>query len=185
MTKKKQHKKPKSEKYELIKVPEPKDVLATIKYPGIEDIPIKRADIRSIDIPPVPIVELNLSKENRMQILLKLKALGIASLSKSKEVQDEAINSMLSDLVEGAYQDRITAYCRTLTANAEGSSKAFYTLQKIRQSADNHLLNIIKAIKDINQPATKINVKEAQQVNVAEKQVNINQKADTQNTQKP
>ena len=30
-----------------------------------------------------------------------------------------------------------------------------------------------------------ISVKEAQQVNVAEKQVNINQKAGTQNTQKP
>ena len=178
-------KEPESEKYELVRTSEGKDVLATIKSPNNKDVLIKIDLIRSITAIPVPMVEVNQSKEQKMQNILKLKALGIASLSQSKEIQDEAINLILGDLVEGAYQDRIIAYSRTLTTNTEGSSKAYSGLQKIRQAADNHLLNIIKVIKDINQPVTKLTVKEAQQVNVAEKQVNISLKNDTQNTPNP
>ena len=103
MAKKKATKKEsKTAKCELVKVPEPKDVLATIKCPDSKDVFIKREDIRNINLSPIPMVESKLSKELRMQLLLKIKALGIASLSQSKEIQNEAIFSMLGDLVEGA-----------------------------------------------------------------------------------
>ena len=52
-------------------------------------------------------------------------------------------------------------------------------LQKQRQLADIHLLNIIKAIRDIKHPPVQVVVKQAEQVNVgeqinqADKQVNI------------
>ena len=76
-------------------------------------------------------------------------------------------------------QDKLIAYNRVLTENCEGSSKSFYDLQKIRQSADTHLLKIIKAIRGIKHPPVNVVVNEAEQVNIAEqinqgdKQVNI------------
>ena len=82
-------------------------------------------------IPPSPIIDMKNSKENLLYLNIKLKALSIASQSKSKEMQDEAIHSILEDLIEGAYQDRIFAYSRKLLKNYGGSSKAFYDLQKI------------------------------------------------------
>ena len=49
----------------------------------------------------------------------------------------------------------------------------------MRQSADNHLINVLRAFRDIKRPPVQVVVKQAQQVNVAEQmnqgdqQVNI------------
>jgi len=62
---------------------------------------------------------------------------------------------------------------------SKNSIEALNSIQRARQSADTHLLNIIKAIRDIKRPPVNVVIKEAEQVNVAEQinqgeqQVNI------------
>jgi hypothetical protein len=86
---------------------------------------------------------------------------------------------MLGDLVAGAYQDKLITYTRVPVGHNINSVEALNAMQKVRQSADSHLLNIIKAVRDIKRPPVNVVVKEAEQVNVAEQinqgeqQVNI------------
>jgi hypothetical protein len=95
---------------------------------------------------------------------------------KNPDLHAELIDEILSDLIVGAYQDRCNIYLHTLVSDTDDGRKF---LLKMRQSADNHLINILKAVRDIKRPPVQVVVKQAQQVNVAEqmnqgdKQVNI------------
>jgi len=98
---------------------------------------------------------------------------------KNSDLHEELINEIMGDLITGAYQNRLEAYRISLIEEKKGSTEAFGKLQRQRQSADMHLLNIIKTIRDIKRPPVQVVIKQAQQVNVAEqmnqgdKQVNI------------
>ena len=87
---------------------------------------------------------------------------------KNPDLHVELIDEILSDLVVGAYQDRCNLYAHKVTDNTDEGRKF---MLKMRQSADNHLLSIIRAIREIKRPPVQVVVKQAQQVNVAE-QVN-------------
>ncbi len=182
----------KKPKNELAKRDEKKEILASYKNADGKEVSIERCHIKDISFCPTPIVSMGkASEENLLYLSLKLKAVKIALKSESKELQNEAIGEILGDLVEGAYQDKVIAYNRALTENCEGSSKAFRELQKIRQAADIHLLNIIKTIRDIKNPPVNAIVKKAEQVNIAEqinqgdKQVNIAKNQNSKNIQNP
>ena len=193
MTKRKNIKNaPKKTKNELTKKDGKKEVLATYEDSDGKEVNIERWHIKSVNFSPTPMVSMRkLSKENLLSFTLKLMAVKMALKSESKDLQNEAINEILGDLIEGAYQDKVIAYNRALTENCEGSSKAFRELQKIRQAADIHLLNIIKTIRDIKRPPVNAIVRRAEQVNIAEqinqgdKQVNIAKNQCSNNTQNP
>jgi len=92
---------------------------------------------------------------------------------------DELIDEILSDLIVGAYQDRMALNAVLPTKQHEADVAILRSVQRMRQSADNHLLNIIRAIKEIKRPPIQVVVKQAEQVNVGEQinqgdqQVNI------------
>ena len=95
---------------------------------------------------------------------------------RNPELHDELISEILGDLITGAYQNKMEAYAFSLGTN---TIEAIGRLQQQRQSADNHLINIIKTIRDIKRPPVQVVVKQAEQVNIGEqinqgdKQVNI------------
>ncbi len=98
---------------------------------------------------------------------------------KNPDLHAELIDEILNDLIVGAYQNRSEAYSISLSEDNINSTEAMGKLQRQRQLADIHLLNIIKAIRDIKHPPVQVVVKQAEQVNVgeqinqADKQVNI------------
>ena len=106
------------------------------------------------------------------------KNVGIALLAMYKVLPDEKkretmIDRILSEIIMGAYQDRIVAY----TINPSGlnidSTEAMETIQRIRQKADMHLIHAIQAFKEIRRPPVNVVVRQADQVNVGEKQMNV------------
>ena len=107
------------------------------------------------------------------------RVLALKIAMRNPELHDELISEILGDLITGAYQNKIETYAIILNENNKYKTAAMGELQKYRQSADNHLLNIIKAIRDIKRPPVQVVVKQAEQVNVGEqinqgdKQVNI------------
>jgi len=84
-------------------------------------------------------------------------------------LQSKTIDKMLNEIVYGAYQNRIEAYA-TQGSTQEGGRER---VQKLRQDADNHLLNVIKMVRDIKKPLINVAVKQAEQVNIANNQVNL------------
>ena len=89
------------------------------------------------------------------------------------EKREKIIDSILSEIILGAYQDRAVAYTISPSGPSADSTEAMAMIQKIRQRADRHLLLVIQAFKDIKRPPVKVVVKQADQVNVAEKQMNV------------
>ena len=87
--------------------------------------------------------------------------------------RDRIVDRVLSEIVIGAYQDRVVAYSISPSGPNADSTEAVEMIQKIRQRADRHLLLVIQAFKDIKRPPVKVVVKQADQVNVAEKQMNV------------
>lgn len=87
--------------------------------------------------------------------------------------REKVIDNILSDIVLGAYQDRIVAYSINPSGPSADSTEAMAIIQRIRHSADRHLLRVLQAFKDIKRPPVKVVVKQAEQVNVAEKQMNV------------
>lgn len=87
--------------------------------------------------------------------------------------RDRIVDRILSEIVIGAYQDRIVAYSISPSGPNADSTEAVEMIQKIRQRADRHMLLVIQAFKDIKRPPVKVVVKQADQVNVAEKQINV------------
>ena len=120
---------------------------------------------------PVPMYVTSL---NQCDKILCLKVALVNS-----DLHEELMNEIMGDLITGAFQNRLEAYSISLSEDNKNSTEAMGKLQKHRQSADMHLLNIIKAIRDIKRQPVQVVVKQAEQVNVgkqinqADKQVNI------------
>jgi len=120
---------------------------------------------------PVPMCVTSL---NQCDKILCLKVALVNS-----DLHEELMNEIMGDLITGAFQNRLEAYSISLSEDNKNSIEAMRILQKQRQLADIHLLNIIKAIRDIKRPPVQVVVKQAEQVNIAEqinqadKQVNI------------
>jgi len=158
---------------------EDSEVLATIIRNG-KKVNIEKWHIRGMELSPTCIVgSSELTKRIREGLTKKFDAVKVALRSDSKCLQDEAIDTILGDLIVGAYQDKLVIYTRVPSGPGQNSLEALKEMQKVRQSADNHLLNIIKTARDIKCPPVQVVVKEAEQVNIAkqinqgEQQVNI------------
>jgi len=156
------------------------EVLTTRTVKNGKTIEIKRKHIDSFYIQPVCIAgPETIGEEADKAFTLKFGAIRAAIQSDSKDLQNEAISAILGDLVVGAYQDKLLAYATSVSENNKNNVEAWEKIQKQRQAADTHLLNIIKAIRDIKRPPVNVVVKQAEQVNVAEQisqaeqQVNI------------
>jgi hypothetical protein len=87
--------------------------------------------------------------------------------------RDKIIDRVLSEIIVGAYQDRIVAYTISPSGMNKDSTEAMEIIQRIRQKADMHLIRVIQAFKDIKRPPVSVVVKQADQVNVGDKQMNI------------
>lgn len=128
-----------------------------------------------------------LSKEDgyicmKSNLMLKLpevneKSLRLISENLGEKLADKkqlasAIDKIFNELIEGAYLDRMVAY----TIRADGTYNNLEIIQSIRQKADNHLIRLIKAYMDIKKPTIKVLVRSLDQINISDKQININQK---------
>jgi hypothetical protein len=90
-----------------------------------------------------------------------------------EEKRDKVADRIMSEIVLGAYQDRIVAYSISPSGHCADGTEAMEMIQKIRHRADRHLLRVLQAFKDIRRPPVKVVVKQAEQVNVAERQMNV------------
>lgn len=88
-------------------------------------------------------------------------------------LQDPVVDKIMGEIVTRAYQDGIIAYTAVPTEKTLGGMQQ---IQRIRQSADLHLTRIIQAFMDMKRPPVSVVVKRTDQVNVADKQINISQK---------
>lgn len=77
---------------------------------------------------------------------------------------------ILSELIMGAYQDRFSLY--TISSHTT-KTEILEKMQTTRQRADLHLVRLMQAFNEINRQPVKVIVKEAGQVNVGEKQMNV------------
>ena len=93
-------------------------------------------------------------------------------LSNEKK-RDTMIDRILSEVILGAYQDRMVAYTISPSGVSADSTEAMENIQRIRQKADMHLIRVIQTFKDIRRPPVKVIVKQADQVNVGDKQMNV------------
>lgn len=91
----------------------------------------------------------------------------------NEQKRERILNSILSEIILGAYQDRMVAYVISPSGVNTDSTEAMEMIQRLRQKADLHLIRIIQAFKDIKRPPVNIVVKQADQVNVGEKQMNV------------
>jgi len=165
---------------QIAEIDKGEELLGTTKNVDGRVVEIKRWHINGIGILPTCISGSDeIGKKESETLRLKFEAVKLALRSKSKDLQDEAIDAMLGDLVAGAYQDKLIAYTRAPSGHSKNSLEALKGIQRVRQAADTHLLNIIKAIRDMKRPPVNVVVKQAEQVNVAEQisqaeqQVNI------------
>ena len=77
---------------------------------------------------------------------LNSRILALKIALKNPDLHAELIDEILSDLIVGAYQDRCNIYLLTLVNDTDDGRKF---LLKMRQSADNHLINVLRAVRDI------------------------------------
>jgi len=116
-----------------------------------------------------PMLKLN-NKVNKEALNLVSENL-IEKLADKNEIAN-TINRIFNELIGGAYLDRMVAYA----LEANGTYSNLETVQSIRQKADNHLIRLIKAYLDIKKPPIKISVRKLNQLNISDKQINMNQK---------
>jgi hypothetical protein len=112
MAKKETTKEPTKNKSELTKKDKAKDpeILATMTRNG-KKVNIEKWHITGITIPTILIAGSDeLNKEQKAIFELKFETVKLALKSKSKDLQDEAIDTMLGDLVAGAYYDVILIF---------------------------------------------------------------------------
>ena len=103
---------------------------------------------------------------------LKLISENLGEKLADKKQLASTIDRIFNELIEDAYLDRMVAY----TIRADGTYNNLEIIQSIRQKADNHLIRLIKAYMDIKKPPIKVSVRNLDQVNISDKQININQK---------
>lgn len=84
----------------------------------------------------------------------------------------DTVNKVFNELIADAYSDRAVVYLLKADNNFSDMEKT----QAIRQKADNHLIRLIRAFADIKKPPIKVFVRKLDQLNVSDKQININQK---------
>ncbi len=133
--------------------------------------------IEATDTTGIPIVQLSgdLAKDFEMKSLVLKKAL------MDTKYREQAVDEVLTDLLVAAYRDRVALAYVTPTSSNKGNNGVLRSVQKMRQSADNHLINVLRAIRNLKRPPVQVVVKQAEQVNVGEqinqgdKQVNIAQ----------
>ncbi len=136
----------------------------------------------------LPFKGLNIFKNETMYLPAPMSVMSLHKCDKilflkvalrNPDLHEELIDEMIGDLITGAYQNRLEAYSIALSGDSKSSMDGTAKLQKLRQSADTHLLNVIKAARDIKRPPVQVFVKQAEQVNVGEQinqgdqQVNI------------
>ena len=92
------------------------------------------------------------------------------SLTDEKNTLD-TIDRVFKQLITSAYIDRGVLYSQMLK---EISCDGLEKLLAIRQKADNHLIQLVKAFMEIRKPPIKVSVRKLDQLNIADKQVNIN-----------
>jgi len=125
-----------------------------------------------LDFPPLPMGQINPDYQENIRYI----AARLRDRLRDEQLQSETINTILAEVVTGAYLDRKVIYTFY--------GKRFYLedlerLQTIRQKADTHLLNVIRVYWEITRPPINVVVKQAGQVNVGEQidqskqQVNI------------
>lgn len=88
-----------------------------------------------------------------------------------EKTQDNTVAKILTEVIFGAYQDRQVCYA----ISSDNTFDKLERVQRLRQSADNHLLRVIQASKNFKRPPVKVIVKKTDQVNLADKQVNVSQ----------
>ena len=135
-----------------------------------EKVPVREyAAPRYLKIKPLPMLKQSELNNARIDLLLEN---FIDRLNRCKDIK-KFINSIFLEMLETAYLDRIIAY------NLEAKSKSIDLdlVQSIRQKSDNHLIQIIKAYMEFEKPNIKVSVRKLEQMNVAEKQVNIKTEA--------
>lgn len=111
------------------------------------------------------------NEEGKQTLDLDLSVMFRSLLDDAK--RDKVFDKILSEIVLGAYQDRIVAYSISPGGLRADSTEAMETVQRIRHRADRHLLRVLEAFKEIKRPPVKVVVRQAEQVNVAEKQMNV------------
>jgi hypothetical protein len=156
------------------------EVLGQIHDSQGDLVTLRRWHLEKIVMPPAGIGAPEQSDAKRTDVLrAKFEAVKAALTSKSEDTFGLAVDTILGDLMVGAYQDKLYLYQRVLTRESGGSSEAARRLQQLRQVADTHLLAILKAVVEIKRPPVTVVVKQAEQVNVAgqinqaDKQVNV------------
>ena len=106
----------------------------------------------------------------------QLMALNLSAMFKTlldEKKSGEVVDKILSEIILGAYQDRGVAYSISPSGYSADSTEALEKIQRIRHRADRHLLQVLETFKDIKRPPVKVVVKQAEQVNVAERQMNV------------
>jgi len=89
-----------------------------------------------------------------------------------EKLNADTIDRVFNELIADAYSDRTIVYLLKADNNFSDIEK----IQAIRQKADNHLIQLIKAYIDFKKPPIKVFVRKLDQLNVSDKQININQK---------
>lgn len=89
-----------------------------------------------------------------------------------EKLNADTINRVFNELIADAYSDRTVVYLLKGDNNFSDIEK----IQTIRQKADNHLIQLIKTYVDFKKPPIKVFVRRLDQLNVSDKQININQK---------
>lgn len=89
-----------------------------------------------------------------------------------EKLNADTIDRVFNELIADAYSDRTIVYLLKADSNFHDMEK----IQSIRQKADNHLIRLIRDYVDIKKPPIKVFIRKLDQLNVSDKQVNINQK---------
>lgn len=89
-----------------------------------------------------------------------------------EKLNTDTIDRVFNELIADAYSDRTVVYLLKVDNNFSDIEK----IQMIRQKADNHLIQLIKAYVDFKKPPIRVFVRKLDQLNVSDKQININQK---------
>ena len=135
-----------------------------------EDMPFFMTLMETTDTKGAPIISL--CGESLMNVKVKFETMKKALMN--PKYREQTVDEILTDLVVAAYRDRLVLTTVVPTAKNEGDVAILRSVQKMRHLADNHLLNILRAYRDIKRPPVKVVVKQADQVNIGE-QINQGQ----------
>lgn len=127
----------------------------------------------SIYIQPKPMWSGIYENNEEAEKMINLSLSSMYKFLPDEKKRDKVVDGIMSEIILGAYQDRIVAYTISPSGMNKYSTEAMEMIQRIRQKADMHLIRVIQAFKDIKRPPVSVVVKQADQVNVADKQMNI------------